>query len=105
MYWKDMTEGARIIIGILDELLFEMFPLAVERFVEYVPIWALVLMLVPVCGLIVYLTLAPTRRGDVSNVGATMLVNAASKASRGLFVIGFYGSILLAFAAVILRNL
>lgn len=105
MSWKEMTDGAKIVVDVLDEIVFEALPYAFDEYFLALPIWVIVAVLIIVCAIIVRLSLAPTRRGDFANVGTTMVVNAAGKASRGLFVIGFYGSILTVFVTVILRNI
>lgn len=105
MSWKDLTDAARIIIDIVDELLFEIVPYAFDKYITEIPIWILLAVMTLISAATIYLTLAPTRRGDMSNVGMIMLMNAAAKASRGLFVLGFYGSIFMVFAIVVLRNI
>ena len=105
MSWNDLVNGARTIIGVVDHLVFDLLPLAFDRYVSEMPIWSIVLAAVVMAGFIVYWTLAPTRRGGAGAVGVSVVTQAAGKASRGLFTIGFYGSILLAFASVIVRNI
>lgn len=103
--WDDLVEGLRIIIGVIDDLLFEQLPFIVDRYMTQLPLWAVGMTLTVLVGAVVFMTLAPTKRGDMANVGVTMVAGFAIKASKGLFTLGFYGSILLVFTIVIMRNI
>lgn len=102
--WGDLVEGMRLIIGVIDDLLFEQLPYLADRYITQLPLWAVGGTLTLLVAGVVFLTLAPTKRGDMANVGVTMVANFAVKASKGLFTLGFYGSILLVFTIIVMRN-
>lgn len=103
--WDDLIEGARIIIGVIDDLLFEQLPYLVDRYITQLPLWAVAISLTIVVAGVVFITLAPTRRGDMANSGVSMVANMAVKASRGIFTLGFYGSIMMVFAIICMRSI
>lgn len=102
--WDDLIEGMRLIIGVIDDLLFEQLPFLIDRYITQLPIWAVGMTLTVLVAAVIFMTLVPTKRGDMANVGVTMVTSFAVKASKGLFTLGFYGSILLVFTIVIMRN-
>jgi len=102
--WDDLVEGTRLIIGVIDDLLFEQIPYLIDRYITQLPLWVVGGTLTLLVAVVVFLTFAPTKHGDMANVGATMVANFAVKASKGLFTLGFYGSILMVFTIVVMRN-
>ena len=92
MSWSDITERTGTMARAADDLLFELLPRAANAYMMELPISVIVVGLVLVSALVVYGTLLPIRKGDVSNVGVVLLFNAAVKATKGLCILGFYGS-------------
>ena len=105
MFAGDLTSWVGIIVRGIDDLLFEFLPYAFNHYVVEMPISAIIAVLVLLSGIVVYVTLLPTQRGDVANIGVIMVLNAAVKATKGLAILAFYGSLIGLFGFAIMRML
>ena len=103
--WEYLVDGTRVIIGVADDLLFEQLPYVFDRYFTQLPLWAVGLTLTLLTAVTVFISLAPTRRGDMTNTGAALVANFAVKASKGIFTLGFYGSIMMVFAILFMRHM
>jgi|GEM_PF-3582376 len=105
MLTQDLTGWVRILARAADELLFRHLPYAFNHYILEMPVSVLIALLVIMSAVVVYVTLIPTQRGDVANIGVVMLFNAAVKAVKGLAVLAFYGSLIGLFAFAVMRML
>jgi len=105
MYTQELTGWVRIIARAIDDLLFDFLPYAFNHYFLEMPVSALIAILVIMSAFVVYVTLLPTQRGDVANIGVVMIFNAMVKAAKGLAVLAFYGSLIGLFTFAVLRML
>lgn len=105
MSLPNVIDWLRAILAGIDELVFDEGPRFVGRYAGELPMPVIVAGFIVASGAVVYLTLWPTQKGDVSNVGVVMVYNAAVKAVTGLCVLAFYGSVFALMAIGIMRLL
>lgn len=105
MPWPDTTNWSGAIARAIDDLLFGQAPSLFGRYLMSAPTPALIALLVLVSGVVVYMTLWPTQKGDVANVGIVLVYNMAVKAVTGICILAFYGSVFGLMAIGIMRLL
>lgn len=102
---QDLTGWVRLAVKAIDEFLFDFLPHAYNRYFAELPLSVVFGLLVLGTGVVVYVSLLPTQRGDVANIGIVMVGNAIAKAAKGLAVLAFYGSLVGLFAFAVMRML
>jgi len=102
---QDLTGWVRVLAKAVDEFLFDLLPHAYSRYFGELPLTVIFGLLVLGTGVVVYVSLLPTQRGDIANIGVVMVFNAIGKAIKGLAVLAFYGSVVGLFAFAVMRML